>query len=136
MDHEITTIVGEKETPYGYEIRDGRGGGVTPSIDNVLISSKLEKYGDTGTKSTAKVYTINGQQHGWTAGGVAIHEWLYHVLGIVDKTDEGIENPNAMREYFNIRTGNQHDNGVISYEIPIKEQKKLDEKKEKTGTDN
>ncbi len=137
MEHQIETIHGDK-LAYGgkfYKVRDGHGGGVTESNSKVIVSSKNKSYGERGTKGTSKVPLIDGKRIGFNKGGVALHEWLYHAMGIIydDPNDSKDEPANHMRKYFNMRTGSDHLNAIKPYKIPAEEQKKLDEEKKKTG---
>jgi len=129
MKHQIETIYGDKLAKSGkyYEFRDGYGGGKTYSNSKVIVSNKNKNYGERGTKGTSKVLLIKGKRIGFNKGGVALHEWLYHAMGY---TKEGA---NHMREYYNMRTGGDHRNSVIPYEILPEEKNRLDEQKKKTG---
>ena len=70
------------------------GGGYTYSPYQIYLSDGLSNY-KPDTKS----------EH--TLGGVALHELLYHIhsLGAQEK------NPNTMRNYYNLKTGNSHPAG-------------------------
>lgn len=128
MEHQIYTGYGDKKQLGGwYKYRDGEGGGMTINNSKVIVSDKNKSYGERGTKGTRKVPLIDGKRIGFNKGGVALHEWLHHVMGLISPS------ANDMRIYYNMRTGGDHGNIIIPYYIPEEEQKRLDEEKKKTG---
>jgi RHS repeat-associated protein len=96
-------IVNDRSPGHGLMVIGGLledyGGGFTVSPEMVILSNKL-----TETLQGNNAVKNNYQ---WTLGGVALHEFLYHVSPLGKQEGD----PNIMRTYYNQKTGKTHPAG-------------------------